>query len=349
MIRKIIAIVMLVALVTVAAYALSYDRTIYFAGAPSTHERMRLEAVQGHIYLHYVYSDKEDFLDRIDDLDRETGTEHETGYRTYRGADPACAAYANGPPDANAPLTCTVPYGWSYRVRLPLWLAVPFATVVAFLPASLVVVWLFRRKRRAARRRKESRPLIRKTLRVFRVAVVVGLALGAFAMACLGAYLTVKSPRLTVRIFGDECWTSDYTAMVLVTRGKARFSVRECGDFFSGPTTRLIGELRAGGVPSPPESPLARYTGLRLTATTDSSGLWSISGSVRTRFAWGVAVLLAIYPTIAFVRGAIRYRRYRRRKRGFCANCGYDLTGNVTGVCSECGVAIDAEQASATG
>lgn len=27
----------------------------------------------------------------------------------------------------------------------------------------------------------------------------------------------------------------------------------------------------------------------------------------------------------------------RRERTGFCARCGYDLTGNVSGVCPECG------------
>ncbi len=35
--------------------------------------------------------------------------------------------------------------------------------------------------------------------------------------------------------------------------------------------------------------------------------------------------------------------RRRRQKRGLCVNCGYDLTGNVTGVCSECGATIGVE------
>jgi len=55
------------------------------------------------------------------------------------------------------------------------------------------------------------------------------------------------------------------------------------------------------------------------------------------RWPWVVAVALtlAAYPMIAFVRGPLRRRR--RRKRGLCVACGYDLTGNVSGVCSECG------------
>ena len=50
---------------------------------------------------------------------------------------------------------------------------------------------------------------------------------------------------------------------------------------------------------------------------------------------WVLAALLAAYPTIAFVRGPMR--RWRRRRKGLCIECGYDLTGNVSGVCPECG------------
>ena len=45
--------------------------------------------------------------------------------------------------------------------------------------------------------------------------------------------------------------------------------------------------------------------------------------------------VLAIYPTIALIRGP--WRRHRRRKRGLCLKCGYNLAGNVSGVCPECG------------
>lgn len=35
--------------------------------------------------------------------------------------------------------------------------------------------------------------------------------------------------------------------------------------------------------------------------------------------------------------------RLDRRPKNGCANCGYDLTGNVSGVCPECGTEIGAE------
>jgi hypothetical protein len=49
---------------------------------------------------------------------------------------------------------------------------------------------------------------------------------------------------------------------------------------------------------------------------------------------WPLPLLFAIYPTIVLIRGPLRRRR--RRKRGLCIRCGYDLTGNVSGVCPEC-------------
>ncbi len=51
--------------------------------------------------------------------------------------------------------------------------------------------------------------------------------------------------------------------------------------------------------------------------------------------AWFPCVLFGAYPSIALVRGPLR--RWRRHRKGLCLKCSYDLTGNVTGVCSEGG------------
>lgn len=42
-------------------------------------------------------------------------------------------------------------------------------------------------------------------------------------------------------------------------------------------------------------------------------------------------LLVMLFPT------AHAWRRYRMARRGRCWNCEYDLTGNVSGVCPECG------------
>lgn len=49
---------------------------------------------------------------------------------------------------------------------------------------------------------------------------------------------------------------------------------------------------------------------------------------------WFVILALAAYPVIALARSAIRL--LIRHRRGLCMTCGYDLTGNTTGVCPEC-------------
>ena len=53
---------------------------------------------------------------------------------------------------------------------------------------------------------------------------------------------------------------------------------------------------------------------------------------------WGVCLAFATYPTIAFIRGPMR--RWRWRRKGLCTKCGYNLTGNTSGVCPECGTEV---------
>ncbi|MFQ5490581.1 MAG: hypothetical protein ACE5GE_07655, partial [Phycisphaerae bacterium] len=52
---------------------------------------------------------------------------------------------------------------------------------------------------------------------------------------------------------------------------------------------------------------------------------------------WLPFALLAPYPVIAFIKGPLRRRH--RRKRNRCPQCGNNLEGNITGICSECGTA----------
>ena len=49
---------------------------------------------------------------------------------------------------------------------------------------------------------------------------------------------------------------------------------------------------------------------------------------------WTVVALCAVLPAARLARQA---RRDLRHRRGFCPACGYDLTGNVSGACPECG------------
>ena len=54
---------------------------------------------------------------------------------------------------------------------------------------------------------------------------------------------------------------------------------------------------------------------------------------------WEILGPLALYPVVQLaIFGARRVRRRRRLLCGLCIKCGYNLTGNVSGVCPECGV-----------
>jgi hypothetical protein len=52
---------------------------------------------------------------------------------------------------------------------------------------------------------------------------------------------------------------------------------------------------------------------------------------------WLVPLLVGFCMFMAGWRARGPVRRLRRRQRGLCVGCGYDLTGNVSGACPECG------------
>ncbi|UCF32274.1 MAG: hypothetical protein JSV78_08045 [Phycisphaerales bacterium] len=55
---------------------------------------------------------------------------------------------------------------------------------------------------------------------------------------------------------------------------------------------------------------------------------------------WAPLLIFGTYPLIALIFSPY-WRRRLRRERGLCLHCGYDLTGNVTNVCPECGTQIE--------
>ena len=70
--------------------------------------------------------------------------------------------------------------------------------------------------------------------------------------------------------------------------------------------------------------------------------LWAVASWFHHVF---ICVLFAILPIIWF----INWLKTRRRLAmlGKCRACGYDLTGNTTGECPECGVVVKTEAAQA--
>lgn len=71
--------------------------------------------------------------------------------------------------------------------------------------------------------------------------------------------------------------------------------------------------------PRPPDKPVCIVAG------------WSVSVAY-----WFLCLAFGTYPVIFFIRG-YRYRRVQRESSQPCTQCGYDLQGNESGKCPECG------------
>ena len=73
--------------------------------------------------------------------------------------------------------------------------------------------------------------------------------------------------------------------------------------------------------------------------------LWAVAmDALRGAVPWKIFTIAYAGYALGFV-GVVVYRamegrqsrRVRRRRQGLCTRCGYDLTGNVSGRCPECG------------
>lgn len=68
--------------------------------------------------------------------------------------------------------------------------------------------------------------------------------------------------------------------------------------------------------------------------TITKSTTWSGLPTARYMIPFWLVLIAVAIPTAWF-----SYRDYQLRpRRGFCDQCGYDLTGNTSGVCTECGM-----------
>lgn len=56
---------------------------------------------------------------------------------------------------------------------------------------------------------------------------------------------------------------------------------------------------------------------------------------------WVLVGIFGVAPGSCLWRG---YRRYRREGTNRCLECGYDLTGNISGVCPECGAGVPTQE-----
>jgi hypothetical protein len=60
---------------------------------------------------------------------------------------------------------------------------------------------------------------------------------------------------------------------------------------------------------------------------------------------WSIVIASLAVPAACMALALRGKRRARRQRSGLCSRCDYDLTGNVSGVCPECGQAIASQLA----
>jgi len=88
-----------------------------------------------------------------------------------------------------------------------------------------------------------------------------------------------------------------------------------------------------------PKTPLyvdSSLIGFGYAASPDWSGV--IRNLVQVPH-WFLALFFTIFPTIWF----IKWNKRRKLGPNACPGCGYDLTGNESGACPECGAQLKAE------
>ncbi len=125
--------------------------------------------------------------------------------------------------------------------------------------------------------------------------------------------------------FHDEASRKEWSDMISRTRAQLEFE----GWAFWPSRTWDGGSIDSAG-------DLAGHIGLRLPRR------WSGVGGTHLWFPlWIPFLLVALTPDFLF------WRDRRRPQPGHCLTCGYNLAGNVSGVCPECGAAVPENTSSA--
>ncbi len=66
------------------------------------------------------------------------------------------------------------------------------------------------------------------------------------------------------------------------------------------------------------------------------------------RVSYWFAMLIAAIPLFPLAIATLRrFRRFRRRRMNACPHCGYNLTGNESGVCPECATPVPEQETTA--
>jgi hypothetical protein len=114
-----------------------------------------------------------------------------------------------------------------------------------------------------------------------------------------------------------------------------------------------VGTTASGFLDDPLPAPGTSYRGLPFSfikvrpMLSETSTFWfsaAVRGEVSVRWG-GLVLVLLFWSGLCFVALCLpllfeRERCYARDHKGLCINCGYNLTGNESGVCPECGTGV---------
>ena len=126
----------------------------------------------------------------------------------------------------------------------------------------------------------------------------------------------------------DGSWSAEVTAPGrTVVRSGARPPTKLFVNFLRPSRTMLWFDFdRSPGVP------------MKFVTPSGAAGTCTTTYQVTSMPPWAVIGALAFVPAARWRRSALRrLRRRARAARGLCSACGYDLSGNTSGVCPECG------------
>jgi len=168
--------------------------------------------------------------------------------------------------------------------------------------------------------------MIRRALLILLTASSIALALGSALSSWHPFYWShVRKDRLTI-MQAHEGWVHCYNSVNWTKWSSI------------GPGTQKSFALPfVGGVSSSNDGSRSAWIhGLRLAWCRQPTGFQAY-GVDATLF--DLALLALLYPALNVAFAAAR--RVVRRRRGRCLECAYDLTGNVSGSCPECGTEIE--------
>lgn len=144
------------------------------------------------------------------------------------------------------------------------------------------------------------------------------------------------APRLLAlrRRFIDSHWDDGWPIELDVTRSRPPIAKQRTWRLASG-----------WGVTSAPRTWSLRLGEFVQVATYEIGRIDKslVATDVAVRYSVIVIALTAVASPVWFAALRRRVRAAREKRAGLCRRCGYNLTGNVTGRCSECGAEVGSE------